>query len=111
MNYIHWTAVAALISVCSLHAQTPTVTPSTPVPAAAPTMDQTIAFINESLAAQGQFTYNEYDTLQVTYSAEPVRLDGSCHLSISVKRVTRLSLGADNCSPSIAEQAICSNRG
>jgi hypothetical protein len=54
MNFTRWATVAILAAMLHLHAQTPTPIPTqSSAPASGPTMEQTIAFINDAFIKEG----------------------------------------------------------
>lgn len=98
MKFIRWAVVATLTAMFHLHAQTPASVSPSPASAAGPTMEQTIAFINERLAKQGEtfqlsnkcdlvhtITHADPDTPGKIYTGRSLfRLDHTDPLSIEV---------------------------
>jgi hypothetical protein len=55
MKFIRWAVVATLAVAFQLQAQTPASAPPSPAPVHGPTMEQTIAFINDAMAGKDLF--------------------------------------------------------
>lgn len=69
----------------SLHAQTPDPiqTRTAPTSAPGPTMDQTIAFLNETLAKQAGVTYSYSSDASETIERQTYQLEGVCSVKVS----------------------------
>ncbi|MDR3751269.1 MAG: hypothetical protein P4K94_07250 [Terracidiphilus sp.] len=70
MKFIRWAVVATLTAMFHLHAQTPASVPPSPAPASGPTMEQTVAFINDTFAKIGEFHYNAGDEPSVSAGSD-----------------------------------------
>ncbi|MDR3751268.1 MAG: hypothetical protein P4K94_07245 [Terracidiphilus sp.] len=81
MNNLRWAAIVAITAALHLHAQTRTPIPTqSPAPAAGPTMEQTIAFINDIFGGQGMVSGDDVDI-----SNQSIKLIRPCVLTYEEK--------------------------
>jgi len=79
MNFTRWTTVAIFAAMLHLQAQTPTPTQA-PAPTTGPTMEQTIAFINDAYVKQDDVRYQVSTKADEEFKEQALVSEGPCNI-------------------------------